>query len=93
MFFRNEMCVVTRYEVLRVCLRAADADEADEIAERARREGANPYGETFYILQSPTNKNVWAVLRDSMNWDEPSESDLALKAAVAEMVETLAFEQ
>jgi len=88
-----EMSEGTLEEVLRVCSLEADAVETVDIAGRAMLVGANPYGETFYILQSPTNENVWAVLRDSMNWDEPSENDLALKAAVAEMVETLAFEQ
>jgi hypothetical protein len=81
-------------EVLRVCSLEADAVETVEVAGRTMRVGTSSYDETFYILQSPGSENVWAVLRDSMNWaGELSESDRALKDAIVGMVETLAFGQ
>ena len=42
---------------------------------------------------APHTANVWATLRDSMNWDDLSEDDQALKDTIAAMVETLAFAQ
>lgn len=80
-------------EVLRLCSLEADAVKAVEVGGRTMRVGTNPYGETFYVLQSPYADNVWATLRDSMTWENPSEADQALKAAVEGMVETLAFDE
>lgn len=81
----------TLEDVVRACSLEADALEAAEVAGQAMHVGRNAHGETLYILQAPYNEAVWGVLRDTMNWDDPSEEDRALKEVIAGMAETLVF--